>query len=324
MYHTKVIQMKKRMLSCLWAVLVLASCSSPESDGRNLAQESCENTDAYIANTIQAYNNFIKEFSNKGYQTRIEAREELNKRIDEIRNDFNAKSAEIDDKFSQLLAKYEDDYRKAAEMINARRDALDAYSADSTMIASLRAQAFNKICSIIPPEPDKSKLMNDLVGRSIHAMPGGYFSSSWVWTIEKGEIKELQILDVKNIDTYNKEFSVDMILQGSGAAYNAKVKLFYELSDGDDWEIGLLEPSEVEIIKTGRYDNSITSRVSRYLIGTYLEIQNLSDGALLVGFQTLDSYGNWKKQSAIIAGGETYSHGILGYKDSRIDFVEKP
>lgn len=310
---------------CLGLILlIMAACSSPESDGEKLAKESCENTDAYIAKTVQAYNNFIKDFSDKGYQSRVKAREELNRKIDEIRNDFNRKNDEIDNKFSQLLAKYENDYQKSTDMILARKNVIDSYNADSTIFVTLSTQASNKILTIIPPEPNKSKLMEDLIGRQIHALPNGYFSNSWVWNIERGEIKELQIQEIKNIDSNNKEFSIAMTLQGSGAAYQTVGKVFYKLGDKDDWEIDVLEPSEVEIVKTGRYDNSIETNVSTYIMGKYLNIRNNSDAALLVGYQVLDYNGVWRKYSVVVSGGNTNSQLMLALEDYKIDFVERP
>lgn len=308
----------------LICILIISSCSSPESDGERLAKQTCENTDSYIANIVKAYNNFIKDFSDQGYNSRIEAREALNKKLDEIRNDFNKKNNVIDEKFSQLLAKYEDDYKKTTELILARKKVLDTYSADSTMFRTLYTQASNKILTIIPREPDKSKLIEDLIGRKIYALPGGYFSDSWVWIIENGEIKDLLINEVKTIDPNNKEYNISMTLQGSGAAYQTKVKVFYKLEERDDWEIDVLEPSEVNIVKTGRYDNSITVNVSTYIMGKYFNIRNNSDAALLVGYQILDFYGGWKKYSKIVSGGNSSSQLMLGLEDYKIDFVERP
>ncbi len=44
---------------CFILVLVLTSCSSPESDGKNAAKDFCENIDSYVKNKTHTYQNFI-------------------------------------------------------------------------------------------------------------------------------------------------------------------------------------------------------------------------------------------------------------------------
>lgn len=129
--------MKANLIFLCLTIICMASCSSPKTDGVKLAQESCDNTESYIAKTIQAYNNFVKDFSDKGYKSRVEARTDLEKRLAEVQFSFKAKNDEIDDEYSQLLAKYEDDYRKVTEMVNAHKMIIDSYATDSTMFNTL-------------------------------------------------------------------------------------------------------------------------------------------------------------------------------------------
>lgn len=305
-------------------MLLLASCSSPESDGKNLGEEYNDNIESYVSKTMKAYNNFINEFGDNNFQTRVAAREALNEKLEKISNEYSANCEKIENKYNSLLGKYENDYQKAASLINAYSGSVKSHKVDSTMIAELRTRANKKILTIIPPQPIEEKLRNDLVGRSIHAIPGGYFSDSWVWNIEKDEIKELKILEVSNVDSHNKEYVVDMTLQSEGAPYNVNLKMFYKLADQDDWEIDMIEPAEINIVKSGRYDNSIIASIEKPLIGTYLILKNVSDGALIVGYRILDYHGNWTKYSRVVAGGETEQHGLIGYEDYKIDFIERP
>ncbi len=316
--------MRTRILFFLLIALYSASCSSPESDGENAAKDFCENIDSYVRNKIQAYQNFIKEFDNENYQSRVKARDDLNKKIDAIAAEYNSTIRQLEGKYNALLEKYMDDHEKIIELVSAYRSIVDEHSVDTTMFASLSQQANAKILTIIPPQPDKEKLESDLVGRKVYAIPGGYFADNWVWTIAPREIKTLQIREQKDVDAHNKEYLIEMTLQASGAAYKTTGKVFYKLEDGDDWEIDLLEPSEVEIVKTGKYDNCITSRASAYFVGTYLILHNNSDDALLVGYSILGAHGLWEKHSIIVKGGKTAQICHLTLDDYRIDFVERP
>ncbi len=316
--------MKTFIKYCIISVLVLTSCSSPESDGKNAAKDFCENIDLYVKKKSQAYLNFIKEFDNENYQSRVKARDDLNKKIDAIAAEYNSTIRQLEGKYNALLEKYMDDHERIIELVSAYRSIVDEHSVDSTMFATLKRQANAKILTIIPPQPDKEKLESDLVGRKVYAIPGGYFADSWVWTIAPGEIKTLQIREQKDVDAHNKEYLIEMTLQASGAAYKTTGKVFYKLDEGDDWEIDLLEPSEVEIVKTGKYDNCITSQLSKYFVGTFLILRNHSDGALLVGYSILGSDGEWEKHSVIVRGGGTAQLSYLALEDCTIDFVERP
>lgn len=280
--------------------------------------------DNYVQNTIMAYTDFIKEFGNKNYQSRVQARKELDMRIDEVKSRLVTQLAELDTKYSALRDKYANDHDKSEEMYLAYNNAISAYKMDTTQFAELRNQAHSKILTIIPQAPNVEKLQQDLIGRKIKALPGGYLSSSWSWTVEPSEIKNLQIVNVEDVDKNHKEFLVDMTLQADGAGYKTKGKIFYVLDNRDDWEIDMLEPSEVEVVKTGRYDSSITTSFYNMILGERIDFHNNSDAALLIGFRTLDNHGNYEKHSLMVSGGETVSYTALVLKDYIIDFVERP
>ena len=314
-----------RFIIAVFVFLIgFASCSSPKQDGEKQAKAEREMWDNYVQNTIMAYSNFVKEFGSKNYKSRIQARKELDMRIDEVESRLSTQLAELDTKYSALRDKYENDHDKSEEMYLAYNNAISAYKMDTTQFAVLRNQAHNKILTIIPPTPVAEKLQKDLIGRVIKALPGGYLSNYWSWTIEPGEIKDLKIINVEEVDKNHKEFLVDMTLQSDGAAYKIKGKIYYVLDNRVDWEIDMLEPSEVEVVKTGRYDSSITTSFYNMILGERIDFHNNSDAALLVGFRTLDSHGNYEKHSLMVRGGETASYSALVLKDYTIDFVERP
>lgn len=320
----KPINMSRVIIAIFVFLIGFASCSSPKQEGENQAEAEREMWEKYVQNTIMAYTNFVKEFGSKNYQTRVQAREELNMRIDEVESKLATQRAELDAKYSALRDKYAKDHGKLEEMYRAYTNSISAYKMDTTQFAVLRNQAHDKILTIIPPTPVAEKLQKDLIGRVVKALPGGYLSSYWSWTIEPGEIKDLKIVNVEDVDKKHKEFWVDMTLQADGAAYKTKGKIYYVLDNRDDWEIDMLEPSEVEVVKTGRYDSSITTSFYNMILSERIDFHNNSDAALLVGFRTLDGYGNYEKHSVMVSGGETVSYSALVLKDYTIDFVERP
>lgn len=315
--------MKRLIIANFILLTILTSCSSPKSspksDGERQAQEECAMWNAYVQNTTMAYTNFVKEFGSKNYQTRVQAREELNNRIDEVESHLSSQLDELNAKYKALLEKYGENQDKVEAMSRAYDKIIGAYTVDTTKIAGLRSQAYDKILTIIPPDPTMAKIRKDLVGRIIRELPGGYFNN-WSWTIEAGEIKDLQITEVEKVDTHHTEILVNMTLQAEGPAYKTSGKVYYVLDDRDDWEIDMLESCEVEVVKTGRYDTCITTTLDGHL-----EIHNNSDAALLVGFRIVDRYGNPTKHSLVVGGGETKSYyNGYGVVDYSIDFIERP
>lgn len=316
--------MKYYNVAILLLVFILPSCSSPKQDGENYAQEECEMWDEYVQNTIMTYTNFVKEFGRMNYQSRTQAREDLNQRIDEVETKLASHKEELQIKYSALLDKYKENREELKTLSNAYYNSINAYEMDTTQFAGLRSQANEMILTIIPHAPNPEKMQKDLMGRTIKALPGGYLNNYWSWIIKHGDIKNLQIVNIEEVDRTHKEYVVEMTLQRDGTSYKTNSKVYYVLDNRDDWEIDMLEPSDVEVIKTGRYNSSITTSFYKMLLGKRIEFNNNSDAALLVGFTILDDYGNYKKQSLIVGGGETASYIDLCLKDYTIDFVERP
>lgn len=314
-----------KFIFCTVVLLALASCSSsPRAEGESLANEECASWNKYASDLTTVYNRFISDFSSNDFKTRTNAREDLNTRLGQVEDQLQSRIEDLNNKYSSLLEKYGSDHEKLGMLTQAYNDIIAGYSIDTTNVAGLRAQANNKILTIIPPEPGISKLQDNLVGRKIRALPGGYLSNYWTWTIENGHIKDLSIDSVINVDKNHKEYVITFTLQDDGAAYRTTGKVYYVLDNRDDWEIDMLEPCDIEIVRTGRYDSSITHQFCQHIFGESINFYNNSDAALLVGFRTLDSYGKWEKHSIMIRGGENKSYSSINLKDYTIDFVERP
>ena len=70
-------------------VFSFCSSSSPESDGIKAAKKFCDCIDEGNANTIKAYESYIKNFNSFSFKTRIEAREKLNEFLQKAQEETN-------------------------------------------------------------------------------------------------------------------------------------------------------------------------------------------------------------------------------------------
>lgn len=179
--------------------------------------------------------------------------------------------------------------------------------------------------------PNETIIANDLIGRKItEGRDNGYFDNDWVWTIENGEILDLKILN-QVVDTDYCTFYVEMILKAvtRPIKYKATVQVDYTKTN-NRWIISMVQSKGVDVVKTGRYDNCISTKIDDDGWGgvNCLKIKNNSDVPLLVGGLFRTDYSNgWRKFSAVVEGlqvigiGGTFGGGSV--VDYEIHYVEQ-
>lgn len=176
-------------------------------------------------------------------------------------------------------------------------------------------------------KPDAEKIKHDLIGRKISDQPNGYHRQGWYWKIEEGEIKEFQILnESKQGNDYL--FEIRLVLQADGSAQEMFINLTYILGNNNEWTIEFIESKQVNVVKTGKYDNCVTIQRKGWSGEYYLELINHCDVALVVGGEILPEFnGQWQKFSAVVNANEKsevgglFSVSIIDYK---IHFIERP
>ena len=78
----------------------------------------------------------------------------------------------------------------------------------------------------IPAKPTRSQVAKDLVGvRLNEGYEDGWFPEDWHWTVKRGQIKALKILEVLEDTDKNYCIIVMVRLQGEVNAFNARVKI---------------------------------------------------------------------------------------------------
>ena len=179
--------------------------------------------------------------------------------------------------------------------------------------------------------PNESIIANDLIGRKItEGRDNGYFDSDWIWTIENGEISNLTILN-QVVDTDYCTFYIEMVLKAvtRPIRYKATIQVEYSLID-NRWVISMVQSKGVDVVKTGRYDNCISTKIGDDGWGgvNCLKIKNNTDVPLLVGgLYRTSYYDGWRKFSAVVNGlevigiGGTFGGGCV--VDYEIHFVEQ-
>lgn len=179
--------------------------------------------------------------------------------------------------------------------------------------------------------PNETIIANDLIGRKItEGRDNGYFDNDWVWTIENGEISDLKILN-QVVDTDYCTFFVEMILKAvtRPIKYQATVQVDYAKTN-NRWVISMVQSKGVDVVKTGRYDTCISTKIDDDGWGgvNCLKIKNNTDVPLFVGGLYRTNYSDgWRKFSAIVEGlqvigiGGTFGGGSV--VDYEIHFIEQ-
>jgi hypothetical protein len=309
--------------------LCFAACSSPESDGKKAAKEFCDCEEESVSIRKQGYSELIRKFDSYEFQTRVAVREKIqsiNENASEKHNDCLKKAQEY---YKETNEKYATNYQKNTQFEYAFQGYRRVNIITDEELTPLISQMNNLIVTIIPSKPDVEQIKRDLVGRKITEQPDGYRHKDWFWEIKQGEIKEIRIIsETQQGDEYL--FKIRLILQADGGAHEAFVNLTYVLRNYDDWTIEFLESKQVNIVKTGKYNNCITAVREQTGYSEYeLKFTNHCDVALIVGGIALNAWGDqqWHKFSTVVEANGTKSIGGLfsvSVLDYKIHFVERP
>jgi len=311
----------KYLILCFLPVFFACS-ESPGDAAEKLAQQHFEEIENYYFKLIQIYDGFNKAFASVEYQTRQEARQDLAAKIVSAESDFEMICNSQKDEFESSMKKYKSDSEDGRIFRTTYNHELFKHPIDTTRLVSLREIARSNIMSIQPSLPNNSQIVSDLSGRTLYGVKDSYLQGMRWYLGAEDKVKSLEIYEVNNIDSNNAEFIVRAVITSENSDYNAKIKILYKL--GEEWEIDMVEPLEIDIVKTGRYDNSISVDFTKYIMSDILYFTNNTDKALIVGFRTFSQYEGWSKHLVTIPANSNQSHTELSISDYEIDFVERP
>jgi len=304
------------------------ACSSPESDGKKAAKPFCDCEQNAIDVRHKEYSKLTQKFDSYNFQTRIAVREKIQEINEQITNQLNECLQKAQDNYRKISGKYVTNYQRNSQFEYAFSGYRKINAVTDKKNEPLVSQINKLMLTVIPAKPNADKIKHDMIGRRITERPNGYRQPGWFWEIKDNEITDVQIISENRQDN-DYLFEVRLILQTEGGgAHEAFVNMTYVLRQYDDWTIDFLESKEINIVKTGRFDNCVTIQRKGWSGEWKLEFTNHCDVALVVGGVLLPQYREeWIKFSRRIDANGTNSVGGLfsvSVQDYQIHFIERP
>lgn len=315
------------LLSVVFGMTCLISCSSPQSDGEKAAKAYIECMEFYNNDLESRLHDFIENFEDYNFQSRIEARNKVDEIIREADLEYEKNVKKADQQYLEAKKKYIKNQKDYETLEFAYNTYIDIYDATRNGIPFSQDIEL-KIQTIIPPKPSIERMKQDLVGRYCQDKEDGYFGT-YRHLIKEGTVKDIEILsDSSGRNEYLLKAIISLQDRPGSATYKVNSEIKYILGDGDDWTIDYLGSNSVEIVKTGQFNKFITSSIANGW-EKELRIKNHSDATLIVGGIILRDRGgksSWQKFSATVEPNSTETIGGLFFgnvTDYEIHFVER-
>lgn len=305
------------------ASFCLFSCSSPENDGKSMANKLNKCNESYLEEMQKMESNFIAGFNWAGFQTRKEAKQAYLDVAEEVYTKYRDALAEVYEQEAEMSKQYASDYKKKSKYDNALSSNIDQDLESKvvalTMATEIPESVMAKVRTVIPPKPDYLQIQEDLVGHSLsEGVEDGYYLSSWRWVIKNDEISDFNIESVLSDTPQDYLLVANMRLTSEvGKAFDAKVKIRYILPQNDDWTIEFVQSLGMHIVKTHMYDDCVKVEKD----GWWYYIKNHCELALEVGGKELH-YSGWEKYSHVVEPHGSYC--MHNPDEIIIDYVERP
>lgn len=329
-----------KLLSILTVLYFFISCASspasPESDGIKAAKAFHDSDEQYMNNLVREFNDFVINFDDYHFVTRIEARQKVEELIEKEDREYAKNIEKAERQYLELKNKYIKNREDAISFESAYQQQRELDEAD--MLHGLPSQLLinEKILTIIPPKPTINKIKKDLVGREFKDKPDGYFSMNGQFFIANDEIQNIEILSTEDKNGFYKLNALITLQEKAGSIiYEVDADIIYLLGDADDWTISGFSANSIAVVKTGEYNKYLSTKNDS---NAYLKLNNSSDMTLRVGGIILSGYAKrWLKFSIDIEGNKeimiSADNGIIevnaffakigSIQDYEIHFVEK-
>lgn len=309
-------------------VLALTGCASAESMGVKCAKKVVDVEKIYYEFKNQEFKKLVNNFDRYGFKTRLEVKEYIEKIVHDSDSIYDALSRQAEEYYSKYGIRYITNEEEAKEFNFAYESYLAFYEEycedpEYEEFETYSDSLVKLVANIIPVKPDMKRVKSDLVGRTVYGVEGGYFKDSWrCWIADSTVIKSVKVLEENRPDKSQVEYRLNVILQGDeGGAYDIKTVLTYSIDDDEeDWTVYSLDTESVDIVRTGKYKDYITSYVSSYWDNYMLNIKSSYDESLVVGVK-YNYYGSEVRRAFVVEPGRIANIN-LGNSEYSIDFVE--
>ena len=345
---------KLTIITAILCIVLFAACSpSPKSSGEALGKQACDCQKEYAEMQRRIYQEFVDKFDSYDFKSRPEARqkwqdlqddakkqfeqcgEKVEQKVKEARSKFPTSNNDIFDPksfekaardpmgYAKEIEKRQKEFAKNQEKAREFEEAYRSVVKECAVfeVSKDYSELNAKILTVIPQKPNLEKLKQDLVRRRIIEQSNGYYGRGWSWQINSlDEIKKIEIVSEEKI---NDDYVLDvhLLLQREAGQHEADLKITCVLGQNDDWTIDFIETKDICIVKTGRYNNCITTEVKKGW-GTSLQFANTCDVNLIVGGEILGNDGEWTKFSSRVNANSTNNVSYNG-KEYKIDFIER-
>lgn len=260
--------MKKAFLYVVLVMLSCISCSSPENEGKRLAQQMNECAENYLKEKQVVETDFVNRFNTSDYSTRTEALEAYDQALIEVLDAYNACHDDLAVQKSEIAGQYANDYRKMAAFETAYGNSLDSELSDRLFDALTEteypAAVLAQVRTIIPAKPNANQIQKDLVGHQLYEgfeKESCWFREDYCWKIGEYEIRNFQIDEVLRDDAKEYVIIASMRLENEINAFDARAKISYVLPEVEDWKIEFVKSMGVTIVKTHKYDDLVSYEI---------------------------------------------------------------
>lgn len=254
----------KKLLSVFFVFLVFWSCSSPENEGKELAQCMNECSESFIKEKQKAETDFVNHFDASIYSSRAEALEAYDQAMIVVLDEYNSCHDEVVVQKSKIAGEYATDYKKLSAFETAYESNIDLELSNRLMDAIAEtdypAAVLAKVKAVIPAKPDEAQIQKDLVGHKLYEgfeKEKCWFREDYSWKIGEYEISDFKIEEVLRDDVKEYTFIATMRLVSELNAFDACAKVSYWLPETEDWKIEFVKSMGVSIVKTHKYDDLV-------------------------------------------------------------------
>ncbi|MBQ8542672.1 MAG: hypothetical protein IJ436_04285 [Bacteroidaceae bacterium] len=185
----------KNILCLITVLLLLSSCSSPESEGKALAQKMNECAENYIKEKQKVITGFVEDFNASDYSSRAEALKAYEQVVLEVLDEYNSRRDEILVEKDKIAGQFADDYNDVVVFrttyLNNINTELNARLLETIADTECPEGVLAMVKSVVPNKPDVSRIQKDLVGHKLYEgfeRKQCFFPENWAWNIEKNEI----------------------------------------------------------------------------------------------------------------------------------------
>lgn len=258
----------RKLAYLIIALLIVSSCSSPENEGKSLAQRMNDCAETFIKEKQKAETNFVNGFNASDYSSRTKALEAYDQAMIRVLDDYNSCHDEVVVHRSKVVGEYANDYKKMAAFETAYESNIDselsARLMDAIAETDYPAVVLAKVKTVIPVKPDGAQIQKDLVGHKLYEgfeKEKCWFPEDYNWKIGDYEIHNFKIEEVLRNDAKEYTFVATMRLVSELNAFDARAKVSYWLPEAEDWKIEFVKSMGVTIVKTHKFDDLVSFEI---------------------------------------------------------------